>query len=410
MATFPTPTSIFQQFQTYLKSIKPSINVNDMNSDFILRGKTLTGLISGLYGDQAKVYLDTFISTCRAAALALFGQDFNIPQLVATQSASVGVQITGSTNGTVVNPGDLTFLYGPTNVIYTNTTGGTVAGGILTVNVQCEVAGQIGNISFPDSLQLVSPPSGIGPTANLTVDMADGSDVELIDSWRARILSFVQAPPAGGNETDYPNFAYNANKAVRNASIVRWGRGLGTVDIYITTGTTDIDTAVTQGQSIVRIPSGTVISALQTVYNAAAPLTDSPRVYAPTEQGFNVTVNVDLAQGVTLTSVPDDAINNPLNLTVQQLIQREIGRVIYKYPTGGRLIPGLVGGFIVAADIEAGLDFWLSAVANESGVVAGIIPLLTNRQVQMLDSPSWDAPVGGSQLPIPGTSTVVEGV
>jgi uncharacterized phage protein gp47/JayE len=410
MATFLTPTQVFQAFQTYLKSIKPSLNVNDMNSDFIIRGKTVSGLISGLYGDQAKTYLDTFISTCRPAALVLFSQDFNIPQQPAVQAASVGVQIPGSTNGTVVNPGDLTFLYGPTNVIYTNTTGGIVSGGILTVNVQCEITGQIGNISFPDSLQVISPPTGIGATANLAVDMSDGSDIETIDSWRARILSFVQSPPAGGNSIDYPNFAFLASQTVRSASIVRWGRGLGTVDVYITTGTTDIDTAITQGQSIVRIPSDDVIATIQAYYDIHDPLTDSARVYAPSEQTFDVTVKVDLVAGLTLTSVPDDATYNPLGLTVSQLVQRELSRVIYKLPTGGRKVPGLTGGFVVAADLEVGLDTWLSAVPDSNGVVSGKLPLLTNRQVQMLASPSWDAPVGGSQLPKPGTLTVNTGV
>lgn len=408
MANFPTPSQIEQQYFQILRSIKPSINTNDKNSDFVIRGKAFTGLVSGLYGDQQKVNNDTYIPSARPEALLLRGQDLNIARQPATEAICEQVTFTG-TNGTVI-PIGTTLRYVATGVLYQTITSGTIALGEVDLQVEALQTGQIGNISAPDTLILVSPPSGVDTIATLVVDMADGTDIETYDSYRQRLLDRYQHPPSGGNEFDYPNFAFAADPAVRSAFIRRFGRGLGTVDVYITTGTTDIDTAVTQGLSIVRIPSGGLIDTVQAYYDSHVPLTDCPGVFAPSEVPANATVAVDLAAGLTLSSVPADAVYNPLNLTVQQLIQREVGRVMYKLPSGGRLIPGFVNGFLTASDIEEGLDVWLSAVKDPvTGIVIGKLPILTDRQCAKLDPPDYNLALAANNLVVPGTITVTLG-
>lgn len=410
MATFPSPSEIKQQYLQILKSIKPDLNINDPNSDFVIRGAALAGLLSGLFGDQQKVYNDTFVSTGRRNAVLLKGADLGMSPQAATPAKSSQVRFTG-VNGTIVSPGQLTLLYVPTNVIYSNVNGGTVSGGILDLQVQCQITGQVGNIALPDTLKVVTPPSGINAVATLVTAMADGADEESLDSFRARVLSREQNPPAGGNETDYPAFAFAADPSVRSAFIKRFGRGLGTVDIYITTGTTDIDTAVTQGQPIIRIPSGPVLAIVQDYYDSHAPLTDCPMVFAPNEVDVDATVKVILAQGLTLSSVPSDPTYNPLGLTCLQLIQREISRVMYKLPVGGRILPGGTVGYVVASDLEEGLDVWLSAVKDPvTGLYIGKLPILADRQVQPLDSPNYNKQLAENELATPGTITVTVGV
>jgi uncharacterized phage protein gp47/JayE len=410
MAIFPTPTQIFDKYKQILKSLKPDLNVNDRNSDFIVRGRSFTGIVSGLYGDQKKNYNDGFISSARPEALLLKGADLGIDLQPATKSESPQVRIPG-TNGTVIAPGDLTFIYVPTNVLYSNTTGGTISGGVLDVSIECQITGQVGNVAAPEDLKIVSPPSGVGQTAQLLENLADGADIETYDSYRARLLSREQQPPAGGNETDYPNFAFSADSSVRSAFVRRFGRGLGTVDVYITTGTTDIDTAVTQGQSIVRIPSSIVLDAVQAYYNAHVPLTDCARVYAPTEVSVDGTVRVTLAAGLTLSSVPADPVYNPLGLNCGQLIRREFSRALYKLPVGGRVLPGGLDGYVVASDIEENLDVWLSAVKDQAtGLYLGRIPILADRQVAPLDGSNYNKLIDQNKLPTPGTITVTLGV
>src|ERR1700690_1542243 len=149
MANFPTPSQIQQAYFAILQSIKPSINVNDPTSDFVIRGNVLSGIISGLYGDQAQVDADSFVTSMRSTSLDLRGADLNLPRDQATASSSTDIQITG-TNGTVINPGDLTFLYQATNILYINTSGGTIAGGVLDMTAAAQSVGQITNILAPD--------------------------------------------------------------------------------------------------------------------------------------------------------------------------------------------------------------------------------------------------------------------
>lgn len=410
MANFLTPSQVAANYLTILKSIKPSINTNDANSDFVIRGRASSGIWSGLYGDQEKVNNDTWIFSARPEALILFGRDYNIPRQPATAAKSPQVRVNG-TNGTVINPGDITFLYVPTGILYSNTTGGTVASGVLDVEVLCEQTGQIGNIKATDVLTVVSPPVGITSTANLLMNMADGSDIESFDSYRARLISRRQNPPAGGNETDYPNFAFEADDSVRSVIIKRFGRGLGTVDVYVTTGTTDVDTAVTQGIPVVRIPSSGTIAIIQAYYDAHVPLTDCAKIYAPIETDVDVTVNVLLAAGLTLSSVPASPVYNPLGLNCQALIEREISRVLYKLPVGGRVLPGGTVGYVTASDIESGLDTWLSAVKDPvSGLFLGKLPILADRQCQPLDPPNVDLALAENSLAAPGVLTVVLGI
>lgn len=410
MPSFPTPSQIFQQYKTTFKGLRPDINENDPSGEAFIRGRVLSGIVAGLYSDQKKTDDDTFIRDCRDSTLPRFGADYDLPQQPATAAESTGYQFSG-TPGTVI-PVGTKVRFNPTGLTYTLQAAVTIAGGGTVLGtIICDTTGQIGNLAAGSTLTLVNPIFGVTNDGTLISAAGDGSDIETPDSYRARLLNRRQHPPAGGNEFDYPQFAFEADPSVRSAFIKRFARGLGTVDIYITAGTTDIDTAVTNGQTVNRIPTSTVIDTVQDYYNHNVPLTDCPQVVAPTEISANATVNVALAAGLTLsTTVPADPVYNPLGLTVLQLIQREVGRVMYKNPVGGRLIPGLSGGFLVAADIEAQLDLMLSAVPDTNGLPKGKIPILLDREVQKLASPNYNLPLAGNQLTSPGTITVVQGV
>lgn len=409
MANFLTPSEIQTQYLTYLQSIKPSININDQNSDFVIRGNVFSGLLSGLYGDQAKTDGDTYFSTARPESLALHGLDLGLPQQQATAATSTGLTITG-TNGIVVNPGDLTLLYVPTNIFYTNTTGGTISGGSLVVSIIANTTGTVGNVAAPDTFQIVSPPNGVNNLATLNVNLSDGTDPETTDSYRQRLINRLQQPPAGGNANDYMNFAFAADSSVRTAEVIRFANGLGTVGIYITTGATDIDTAVTNGLPIVRVPGSDLISTVQAYYDANAPLTDCATVYGPTENPQNVTIYVDLAPNITLSTVPSDNINNPLNLTVHQLIAREVGRALYKVPVGGWKIPGYPNGYVIASYIEQNIDFWLSNEKDSlTGLPIGVIPVLADRRVAPLNGANTNQILAGNIIVSPGVISVVLG-
>jgi uncharacterized phage protein gp47/JayE len=409
MPTFPSPSDIFSQYTTILKSLRPDININDPSGEAIIRGKVLAGIISGLYGDQQMVDNDTYLQDARPEALDRRGADLGLPRQPSTPSISPDILFTG-TPGSTAQVG-LTLIYIPTGVLYTLQVAVTLdATGNGHGNIQANVNGQIGNVVAGDTLQIVSPPPGFTSTVTLVQTLADGTDIESDGLYRGRLILRFQRPPSGGNSFDYPAFAFQADPSVRTALIRRFGRGLGTVDVYITTGTTDVDTAINQGLSIVRVPSSTLITTVQNYYNAWVPLTDCPGVFGPTEIPQAVTVRVNLAAGLILSSIPADPVYNILGLTVQQLIVREVSRVLYKVPVGGRSLPGYVNGFVVASDIEYNLDIYLSAVTDSSGQIIGKVPILVDQEVNNLDGANTNRQILANQLVVPGNITVVLGV
>lgn len=411
MANFPTPSQIQAQYLQILASIKPSININDLNSDFVIRGRVFAAFYSGVLGDQQKVDNDTFISTASPQALTLKGLDYGVPQLQATTSSSDSVTLNG-TEGTVVAIGQLSFIFNSTGIIYTNTTGGTITGGTLDVSLVATTPGSIGNITAPNTLTLIAPPSGVNLLATVNNSLAGGSDAETTDSYRARLLSRVQMPPAGGNATDIRNFAFAGDPSVRSVIVLPLILGPGTVGVYVTTGTTDIDTAVTNGLSIVRVPSQSVINNVQTYMNNNGVLPICYSVYGPTEIEFGGTVYVDLAAGITLSTIPADPVNNPLGLTVEQLIEREYGRALYKTPVGGWLLGSASPpGYIVASYIEQSMQQWLSAEVDPvTGLAIGNIPVLVDIRIPALGVPSGtNFAINNNSIVAPGVISVVLG-
>lgn len=409
MPIFPTPTQIFTQYQNTLKGLRPDINEQDPSGEALIRGRVTTGIISAMYGDQRKVDDDTYIRDARPSALLRHGADYDIPKQPATFASTADAVFTG-TAGTNIAAGTQV-RYVPTGIIYTTQALAIIGvGGSVSVALQAATAGQIGNVAVGQTLQLVTPLVGVNNTITLGAALADGADTETDDSYRARLLNRRQRPPSGGNQFDYPQFAFEASDTVRSAFIRRFARGLGSVDVYITSGTTDIDTAVTNGLPVLRIPTPATITTVQAYYEAQAPLTDCPRILAPVEVAQDVTVRVRLAAGITLATVPSDTVYNPLALNVEQLIAREVARVLYKVPVGGRTIPGLPNGYVVAADIETQLDIMLSAVPDDAGIAQGNIPVLLDRQVSNLDGVNVNRELIGNQLAAPGVTTVVVGV
>ncbi len=410
MANFPKPSEIENQYFRILKSIKPSLNINDPNSDFVIRGKAFAGLVSGVYGDQAKVNNDTYIASARPEALDLKGEDAGIPRNPATRAQSPAVEVKGTEEGITIPAGQL-LRYPPTGVEYEVVTGVAIAGGRAVVQVRATQEGSIGNVRAPDTLELVNPPAKVSVKATLLESLADGSDAEDDDAYRLRLQIRQQEPPSGGNETDYLETAKKADPSIRSAFVRRFGRGLGTVDVYITSGTTDIDTAVTRGLSVVRVPSSIVLEKVQRYFETHVPLTDCPGIYAPTEIGIDVALGVTLAAGLTLDSIPASPTYNPKDLTIRQLIEREVGRVLYNLPVGGRVFPGSPQGYVVASEIEENLDEWLSArVDNATRLPEGRIPVLLDRQVTALGGSAVNRPIARNEIVAPNVITIGIGV
>lgn len=393
-----TPEEIADQYLLYLKNLKPEVNTAQTDSDWWIRSRVVGGVLSGIYADQLKISNDAFPQSARREALekflfTYFGEGFR-----AATPAVGSVSATASATGATI-PVGTQFEYSPNGNLYTATEEINFTSAVTAlVPVASVEAGQSQNLLEGATLTLPSPPPGITSTA-IVADgpLSDGRDVESNEEAAARILRQIRTPLAGGKVADYISFALAADPSVTSASVIRYAFGFGTVAVVITAGTTDIDAALDAGDPIVLIPSEELVATVQDYIETQNPVTDCATVLAPASTVQDVTVSVRYVSGSNSTEVPG------LNLTQEQLVQREVKRAIYKTPPGGRILGA--SGYVVASEIEEVLDLNLSASPYTIGNVAEI---LLDRQVADLSPSGANRLLLGTEVVFPGTITVID--
>lgn len=396
-----TPSQIADDYLLELKGLKPEVNVDQTDSDWWIRSRVLGGVVGGVYADQRLIANDAFPQRARADALQKFLEEYFGDQgiqgdfLPATSAVGL-VAITGNPSQVVAQ--GLQAIYSPNGNAYVSTASVTLDAVAATGLIPFESAaiGQAQNLNGGATLTFPSPPSGLNPTAIVASGgMADARDVETAEQARARILLRIRQPLSVGRESDYIQYAKAADPSVVSAAIARYPFGFGTVGVYITSGTTDIDQAIDNGEDISVIPSDALVQIVQDFLDLNSPVTDCVSVLKPTPIPIDVTVDVVLSQGTL------DTILSGQSLTQRELIQREVKRALYKTPVGGRKLG--VSGYVVASDIEETIDLKLSNEPN----VAGTIPILLDRQVRDLTASGHNRTLLPNETPTPGTITVV---
>lgn len=397
---FQTPQQTAQDYLTHLQSLQPQINTSQQDSDWYIRAQVVGGLFAGVYADQRLLANDPFPQSARHDALGrhLFTYFGNTSQgsFLSATNASGYVAVFGA-SGSVLTSGTQ-FSFTPNGNTYQATASATLAGATgnnsyALVPVVSLGQGQAQNLLSGAPLTVSNPPAGILSSASASGNLADGTDAETDAEAAARILARIQQPPAGGTASDYAAWAESV-LGVTSASILRFPFGYGTVGIVITSGTTDIDEALNNGQDVVQFPSQSLIDQVQAYIDSVRPLNDCAYVMAPSGVTVNATVAVTYASGV-----PGDGTIPPgQTLTQDQLVQREVQRAIYKTPAGG------VNGYVIASTIEQTIDAGLSA----SGLVVGLYAqIVTDRQIQPLSASGYNFPLLGTQLPQPGIISVI---
>lgn len=395
--TFKTPSQVADEYLLHLKSLKPSVNIAQVDTDWWIRSRVVGGMMAGVYGDQKKLADDPFPQSSRRDALLkhldlYFGGGF-----LEAQKSNGEVLLTGPT-GTAVSTG-LQLVYDVTGNTYTVTEGGTIDAATGTVfPLESINSGQDQNLLEGTVLSIPSPPAGLDNTGTIyNGPMADGKNEETEQEASERILNRVRAPSAGGTVADYKTWAKEASPSVTDANIIRYLYGLGTIGIVIAAGTQDIDEALDNGDPVVRTPSNELVNTVQSYINAVKPETDCAHVLSPEIVTVNVTVKCRFASG------NKDTVITGQTLTQGQLVQREVKRAIYKTPPGGRQFGS--SGFVVCSEIEEVIDVGLSALPHTEGSYAKI---LLDRQVQDLAPSGPNLYITNIQMAEPGTITVEE--
>ena len=175
--------------------------------------RVLAGAIAGfillLYQSILWTYRQIFPDTADEVALNLAGALVGIIRLAAV-FAVIQTDITG-TNGYTLQTG--VQFRGSQGIVYKVTTGGTIAGGVVSAELTALESGEIGNLPNGTILDIVQPDSNLDGTAEITATNTSGDDQETLDSYRTRVSAEYKKRRTGGAPADYeawgletPNF------------------------------------------------------------------------------------------------------------------------------------------------------------------------------------------------------------
>lgn len=233
----PTPAQITQRFTASLLTV--SFTASD-GSSVVLDANAPASVEQGLAVSaglsQAESYrfardhaLEFFPTTAtESGRLPDHAVDWRTPRLL--PQAAVG-KVTVSCSQQIVFPvGTQMSIDGST--LWQTTAEVTVGSGQTgTLPVQAMSRGTIGNVAGGAALTLVSPIAGVTALAVDSNGLAGGTDLEDVESWRARIIDNIRNPPAGGSRADYIKWCKAAGAAYVNP--VRGWLGAGTLGVVV---------------------------------------------------------------------------------------------------------------------------------------------------------------------------------
>lgn len=393
--TIKTPQEIAQDFLDNLKNLKPNLNTDQTDSDWFVKSRVIGGVVAGVYADLNRVSNDAFPQSARREAIDQHLQVWTGAGLRAASFAQGFIAVSG-TPGTTVTAGTQ-FQHVATQNVYNSTAEVTLTGPTGEIPVTSVIAGQDQNLLTGTSLTVISPPSGLLTTGTaLTPGLADGADAETTEQGATRVLAIIRAQRRGATESDYIAWAFAADSRVNSAKINRFPYGLGTVGIVITSGTSDIDTAIDNDDTINLSPSVDLIADVESYIDAVNPLTDTAFVLSPSLVTVTIDVNVRFVAGDQNTLISEAGV------TQGHLVEREIMRAIYKNPIGGTAIDTTTNRYLLASLIEEQIDINLSASNGKK------YQIIADRQVTDLGGSGVRYALTSTQKAVPGTITMTE--
>lgn len=196
-------------------------------SNLTIIGKVLAKAVYGLYGYLDFIALQGNPATATGVYAVAWGALRGV--FVKAASAAVGVATFSGTNGTPIPTG--TSLVRGDGATFTTTADATIASGGATAPIVAGTAGADGNCAAGTVFTLATGISGVSSTVTALAALTGGADVETIDAFKARYLQVYAAPPQGGAEPDYQDWAGEV-PGVTRVWVRRNGMGVGTVVVY----------------------------------------------------------------------------------------------------------------------------------------------------------------------------------
>lgn len=302
-----------------IKNLQPQADTGP-DSDFFVRASSVASAVRGTYQDQQWIARQIFPDTADHDYLLMHASLRNITPKPATPAGGQ-IQLTG-TPVTPISSG-LAFSFGNGQTGLTISPGTTDADGKVTLAVIATTAGTGSNVPANTPATLTQAPQGISSRAVL-LSMSGGTDIEDDESLLNRLLEQIRRPPAGGNKYDYHRWAMEV-PGVTAAYVYPLRRGLGTVDVVITSGND--------------LPSSATIASAQAHIDDVRPVTaKNSLVLAATPRSVDFSMQVALS-GLTLA----DAKTQIQNTLVSYFTQLAPGDTAVMFQIGALIsaIPGI---------------------------------------------------------------------
>ena len=338
MHNIPTFEEIRQAILRDMVSLNPETDVSS-DSDNYIRASSLASCATGQYAHQAWILKQFFPDTADTDFLERHCNLRGIRRKNAT-SASGTVIAHGIPQASI--DADLQIKCGER--LYTVLQKAYIKeDGTVVLSIRSLEPGAISN-QHNKTAQFMAAPVGVSSDL-VNLDVTGGTDVESDNSLLNRLLDLLRRPPAGGNQYDYKAWALSVD-GVTSAYVYPLRRGLGTVDVVITSGD--------------NVPSDDIVSKVQNYIDSVRPVTaKNSMVIKPDVTKVDIEVKVSLSGGTF-----DKAAND-----IKQALQEHFSA----------LKPG---DSVIASQLEAVISDVTSVTDRKMTLPKGNLVAETNKKIE----------------------------
>lgn len=371
---FRTQPQVALYYSNTLLALNNSLNVNTPG-DWYFKANAIGSVGAGLSQDLFILQQQIFPQTASGSNLDSMLSNLNLTPRLGNLPATGQVVISASiSSNTTINQGQI-FTNNATGIQYicTQTTLVTVATYATTqIPIACNQVGSGFNMALGTTL---IPSPAIAGIASVTVTaMSDGVNTESDSTVAGRIRFAFQNPPGGGSISDFITWGRATPGVTFVYGFILSSGGLNVINIVIFAGGFDPSTILaTPVIPYSRTANDALVTQASNYIQSVRPINNTVNTITTLTYMVPeiISIVVTLVTGLTLTTILPS-----VNLTVTQLIQREIRRSIISIPPGGVNVGGVFQ--IPISLIEQTIDEGLSSSPYETGIYASI---LIDRQI-----------------------------
>ena len=278
--------NFYQIHQIIVQEIRGETGLSIPNeSDASLRADGTAAVVEGLYQHQNYIQRQLFAQTADEPYLYIHAEEVGVPRAPSGR-ASGSVEAVSNVELNIEVGQKITDGKGH---FYTVTTAALLSANQETViSVEADQMGAAWNFSGSEMLW-VSPPAGLKGTVRV-ISISGGTDVEDIESWRARVIEAKQLGQSRDRSKDLERDIKDV-PGIKHVYVFPKRRGLGSMDI-----------AITAEGNPPTLPSPILMASAQLVLDQTAGFWADCRIYQPTVETVDV-IALITGNGVDLEAI-----------------------------------------------------------------------------------------------------------